>query len=602
MVTPVRGRVPAHALLLLVCSLLALAAPSSVSAATLYVYAGGDLQAALNAAQPGDEVVVQAGARFVGNFVLPAKTAGAVITVRSSSSLPARRITPADAPLMPTLVSPTVEPALIAVNTANWKLDGIRFESTKDGLYNVVYIQDAVNITLDRMLLVGGPLGQRRGIMGNGRQITLTRSHIANIWRNGEESQAFCAWDGAGPYTLTDNYLEAASQGAMFGGANSRSADRIPSDILVEGNHVRKPAEWRGTARVVKNLFELKSARRVVIRNNLFEGNWTDAQNGYAILFTVRNDEGGSPWSVVEDVLFEQNVVRDTENGINVLGYDSYQPSGRATRITIRHNLVVATGNFLQAGSEVGVLTIDHNTIVQGYNLATAYKGMIWAAGASAPRAAEYAVETLKFTNNLTRHNDYGFIGEDAGIGTSAIVALTRGYTWTHNVLAGEAGWGQSYPVVTWQPSLAEHQAQFNADHTLVTGSTYRGAGTDALDLGRVVGNVVTPGGPAPTEPTEPTEPPAPPAPPVDADGPSVVITSVGKNPNTWRFRIEATDPSGVSEVKVWFNNGLVTTTTKVPVEVNIASKNLKPGSYLLVVIATDGIGNATTINRTITK
>ena len=64
------------------------------------------------------------------------------------------------------------------------------------------------------------------------------------------------------------------------------------------------------------------------MRNNLFERNWTDAQNGFAILFTVRNDEGGAPWSVVEDVLFEQNVVRDTENGINVLGYDSYQRQG----------------------------------------------------------------------------------------------------------------------------------------------------------------------------------------------------------------------------------------------------------------------------------
>ncbi len=107
---------------------------------------------------------------------------------------------------------------------------------------------------------------------------------------------------------------------------------------------------------MVKNLFELKSARRVTVRNNVFEHNWTDAQNGYAILFTVRNDEGGSPWSVVEDVLFERNIVRDVENGINVLGYDSYQPSGRTTRVTIRHNLIVTAGTFLQAGGEVGTL------------------------------------------------------------------------------------------------------------------------------------------------------------------------------------------------------------------------------------------------------
>jgi hypothetical protein len=100
---------------------------------------------------------------------------------------------------------------------------------------------------------------------------------------------------------------------------------------LVEGNHFSKPLAWKGTAKAVKNLFELKSAKRVVIRNNHFENNWTDAQNGYAILFTTLNDEGGTPWSVIEDMLLERNIVRNTEHGINVLGYDSYQPSGRTT-------------------------------------------------------------------------------------------------------------------------------------------------------------------------------------------------------------------------------------------------------------------------------
>jgi hypothetical protein len=477
-----------------ICGLLLFffATAPAVSAATRTVNAGGDLQAALNAAQPGDEIVLQAGARFTGSFGLPVKPAGAVIVIRSSAKLPVRRIGPADAPMMPTIVSPTVDPALSGTGTSNWRLEGIRFESNPYGEYNIISLQDVTNITMDRLLIVGGPNGQKRGIMGNGRQVTLVRSYIANIWKSGQDSQAFCAWDGGGPYTVYDNYLEAASENVMFGGANSKSADRIPSDILVEGNFFTKPLSWKGQPRAVKNLFELKSARRVTVRNNTFEHNWTDAQNGYSILFTVRNDEGGAPWSVVEDVLFEANIVRDVENGINVLGYDSYQPSGRTTRVTIRNNLIVTAGTFLQAGSEVGTLVLDHNTVDQGYNFGMLYGGALWVAGTSAPRAAAFAVEDLTITNTLGYHRDYGLMGEDAGTGTPALTRQTRQYRWTNNVLAGATS--QPYPDVTWRPTVQQHQAQFNPDYTLVTTSTYRRAATDGKDLG--VDWAVVQGGP----------------------------------------------------------------------------------------------------------
>ena len=568
------------------------AVPSTAAASTLYVNKGGDLQAALNAAQPGDEVVVEAGGRFIGQFVLPAKPAGPVITVRSSAALPERRLTPADAALLPTLVSDTVEPALRGTATANWRLDGLRFESTRDGHYNIVALQDAVNITMDRLLIIGGSMGQRRAIMGNGRAITLTRSHIANIWRNGEESQAFCAWDGGGPYTVRDNYLEAASQGVMFGGANSASPANVPADILVEDNHITKPLAWKGLPRVVKNLFELKSAKRAVIRDNLMENNWSDGQNGYGVLFTVRNDEGGSPWSVVEDVLFERNIVRNSENGINILGHDSYQASGRTTRVTIRHNLILTSGTFLQVGAEVGVLTVDHNTIRQGHTFVNAYGGDIWLAGTAAPRPAQYAVETLVMTNNIANHNDYGFIGDGAGIGLGAITTFVRALTWTHNVLAGEKGWGYAYPVITWQPSLAEHLAQFSSDGTLTSTSTYRGAATDATDLGW--NDAVS----ATTPPTEPTEPPPPP--PADTTPPKVTLKSLAKNGRMLKYRVTATDAGGISSIRAWFGTTLLLTASTSPVDLEIAVKGLARGAYVLTVLATDGAGNATTVNETV--
>ncbi len=473
---------------------------STADAATRFVASGDNFQAALDAANPGDEIVISAGARFVGEFVLPIKPAGDVITIRSSMTLPARRITPADASLLPVIASGSEGSALSGTGTSNWRLDGIRFESNVRGVGEIIALQDVTNVTLDRLLIVAGADGQKRGIRGNGRNITLTRSHIANIWRSGQDSQAFCAWDGAGPYAIVDNYLEAASENVMFGGANSASPDRVPADILVEGNHFSKRLEWRNAFKYVKNLFELKSARRVTIRNNLFERNWTDAQAGTAILFTVRNDEGGAPWSAVEDVVFERNIIRDTEGVFNLLGHDDVHPSGRTTRITIRNNLAIGTGIFLQAGGEVGVVTIDHNTVDQGWNFATLHKGGIAVSGGSGSRAAQYAIESLTVTNMLANHNDYGVYGDNVGVGTPALTELTRTYTWTHNVLAGEGGWGHPYPAVTWQPSMAEHRAQFTDGYRLTSTSVYRNAATDGLDLGVLWDGTVPPPPPAPLE------------------------------------------------------------------------------------------------------
>ena len=43
----------------------------------------------------------------------------------------------------------------------------------------------------------------------------------------------------------------------------------------------------------MKNSFELKNARRVLVEGNVFEHVWAAAQTGFAVLFTTRNQGGG---------------------------------------------------------------------------------------------------------------------------------------------------------------------------------------------------------------------------------------------------------------------------------------------------------------------
>ena len=77
---------------------------------------GGDLQSALNQAQPGDVILLQAGATFTGNFVLPNKNGTGWITVRHLDvgrefAAGNSRDAEASASSMPKIISPNSEPA-----------------------------------------------------------------------------------------------------------------------------------------------------------------------------------------------------------------------------------------------------------------------------------------------------------------------------------------------------------------------------------------------------------------------------------------------------------------------------------------------------------
>ena len=201
------------------------------------------------------------------------------------------------------------------------------------------------HIIFDRCYLHGDPRGTRRGIALNGAQLAVIDSYLADFKEVGADTQALAGWAGPGPFKIVNNYLEGAGENLMFGGADPRIAGVVPSDIEIRGNHFRKPLSWRledpsyaGKAWTVKNLLELKNARRVLIEGNLLEYSWGMAQVGFAVVFTVRS-AGAAPWSTVEDVLFVNNVVRHAAGGVNIHGYDNHHPAQVSQRIAIRNNL-----------------------------------------------------------------------------------------------------------------------------------------------------------------------------------------------------------------------------------------------------------------------
>jgi hypothetical protein len=235
----------------------------------------------------------------------------------------------------------------------------------------------------------------------------------------------------------------------------------------------------------VKNLFELKNARRVLVEGNLFETHWQDAQPGYAIVFTPRGEGGAAPWAVVEDVTFRYNVVRNVAAVFNFLARDNNGASGPLRRVKIADNLFYGVdrsawggnGTFLQIGEGPAEISVEHNTIMQTGNVITAYGGT---------RQAPSAADRFVFKDNIVLHNANGVIGTGLAIGNDTLSKYFPGAAFYRNVLAG--GNASRYPADNSFPTVAWLRDQFQDvatyDYRLRPGSSLRQSGSDSRDVG----------------------------------------------------------------------------------------------------------------------
>ena len=227
-----------------------------------------------------------------------------------------------------------------------------------------------------------------------------------------------------------------------------------------------------------KNHLELKSAQRVVVNGNLFEHNWAGFQNGYAILFTPKNQEGSAPWTTVRDVTFINNRVRHVAGGINISGEDWSSVTEQARNFRIANNVFedisAAYGNkgpWLLIAAGPANIVIDHNTVL--------HEGPVL-------EVEGPPVPGFVFTNNLSKHNAYGVKGKGRAVGTDSLNFYFPGWVFKGNALAG--GPASAYPAGNQFPSVTQFMASFvNAaagDYTLLASSPLNNSGTDGKDIG----------------------------------------------------------------------------------------------------------------------
>lgn len=446
---------------------------------TLYVPAGGDLQAALDEAGPGDILALEAGAVFVGNFTLPKKSGAdwTVIRTAEPQGLPSSgvRITPSDADALPKILTPNARPAIAADSGAHhFHFIGVEIASadaSSDAVETLVRLAGDVetdlpaDIIYDRCYIHGRPAGGvRRGIDAAGVRTAIVDSYFSDFYDFGAESQAV-AVNGPGPFKIVNNYLAAAGENVVLGG----NAPAAPSDIEIRGNYFHKPLAWKIAGRQAKDFLAVKAAQRVLIENNVFENNWTSDDGGFAVLLA---GNGRAP-SVVQDITFRKNIVRRSGAGVGIVGQTPEFPTRETRRVLIQDNLLDEIGGawggggiLFQLAGDTADVVIDHNTGVQnGKALVTdgaTHSGLV-------------------YQNNIALDNH---TAAALGYGDKWVVRFP-GYVFARNVLTGGSPTG--YPADNFFPGSAADVGFIDAadgDYRLSAVSPYYNAGTDGANIG----------------------------------------------------------------------------------------------------------------------
>jgi hypothetical protein len=253
----------------------------------------------------------------------------------------------------------------------------------------------------------------------------------------------------------------------------------------MRGNHLKKPASWKSLNWTIKNLFEIKIGRRILFEGNVLEGNWQQAQTGYAI--NVKSSADFS-WGVTEHVTLRDNVIRNIGAGIVLSAYEGVTILP-ANHITITNNIIenINTGIYTGAGSLFTILgdlrdvSITNNTIVTNGSINSAV---------TFDRAP---LQRLTFSNNILNRGQYGVKGSGAAEGSGTLASYAPTLQFFNNIFIGNTS--NPYPATT---SFAANLAavgfanQASGDYTLTSGSPYKGLAGGGKDPGADVAAVRT--------------------------------------------------------------------------------------------------------------
>lgn len=467
----------------------------AVTGKTWIVKPSDNLQNIINGAQRGDEIVLPAGVSFSGNFTLPQKPGSAAngwIIIRSDNAhlLPPRgtRVTPAHAPLMARLVSPSVAPTIATKGSASgYWLSGLELTMVS-GLsyinYGLVFLGDGSasqnslsqvphDLVIERSYIHGQPTAKLSRCIGlNSGRTAIMDNYIHDCHLKGFDSQAIAGWNGPGPYKIVNNTLAGAGENILFGGADPHIPNLIPSDIELRRNYVYTPISWQGTW-TRKNLMELKSARRVLLEGNVMEGSWKDAQPGYAIMLKVNNQGGGCTWCTTSDITLRHNIIRNVGAGFSIQGREGGNPNpigALLNRLLIEENILesVNVGKYQGEARLITIMQNAQNVVIRRNSMTSTGSVMQFLNIADTPAGTDF-----NFLDNVVTYGNYGLFSSWYQQGEANAKAFHGNVSFNGTVMIG--AFHKGYPNGTFVSTLSQALATGKGAPTAIVNAATQG-------------------------------------------------------------------------------------------------------------------------------
>ncbi|MFL5620521.1 MAG: Ig-like domain-containing protein [Gemmatimonadaceae bacterium] len=431
------------------------------------VAAGANLQSAIDAAQPGDELLLAPGATFIGNFNLPNKgSSTAWITIRSDVSdatlgAAGTRMTPsrASGANLAKVLTPSNAPAIAtALSAHHYRLTGIEVGATGAAfdVNGIIRLGDgssaqnslslvAHDLVVDRVFVHGQATQSiRRCVSLQSATSAVIDSWISDCHSNEGDSQGIIGWNGPGPYLIRNNHIEGGHQAVFFGGADPWITNLSPSDITILGNHITRPLSWNGVWQT-KTIIETKNARRLLLEGNMIENVWASAQVGFALLLKSENQSGTAPWSQSTDFTVRYNRIRNGGSGINIAANPGANPAVPAARISVYDNVIenlgispyIGDGIPLQILGNTSDVLVAHNSWSNAGNQAISFDGG--------------ATTRTVIHSNVIPSGMYGVKGSGTATGMSTLNYYAPGGVFAYDAIPGADC--AYYPTTTSCPS-----------------------------------------------------------------------------------------------------------------------------------------------------